>query len=358
MKGLYPMTKRILVGNVAIGGGAPIAIQSMCNVPFSRFDELVYQAKKLEESGCHILRVSVPDELSAKRFRDLRKEISIPLVADIHFDYNLALESIKAGADKIRINPGNIKPEGLKKIATAALKQNIPIRVGINAGSLEKDLLKKYGEPCAEALAQSAAKNVRLMEECGFYNIIVSMKASSVKMTVDAYRLYAEKFNTGNYPLHIGITEAGTARMGLIKSAIGLGALLLDGIGDTIRVSLAADPVEEIYAAKSILRAAGIDKSGLEVISCPTCGRTTINSIQLAEKIEREFSYIRTPIKIAVMGCVVNGIGESAQADFGITGEKGEYLIFKGKKVVRRVSENEIMDVVKDEINQLANRKL
>ena len=302
------MKKQFYIGNVPIGDGS-VSIQSMTNVPFTRFDELKAQALALEKEGCQIIRASVPDRLSAERFADLKKAISVPLVADIHFDYRLALASIEAGADKIRINPGNIGAEHIKEVAHAAYKKNIPIRVGVNAGSLEKDLLAKFGHPCAEALALSAYNNVRLLENCGFEDIVVSMKASDVRVMVSAYRLFAEKYNDRGYPLHVGVTEAGTLRTGTVKSAVGIGALLLDGIGDTIRVSLTADPVEEVRTAKTLLRSLGIRKSGIEVISCPTCGRTTVDSVALATRIEDEFSDIETPIKIAVMGCAVNGIG-------------------------------------------------
>ncbi len=247
------MKKQFYIGNVPIGDGS-VSIQSMTNVPFTRFDELKAQALALEKEGCQIIRASVPDRLSAERFADLKKAISVPLVADIHFDYRLALASIEAGADKIRINPGNIGAEHIKEVAHAAYKKNIPIRVGVNAGSLEKDLLAKFGHPCAEALALSAYNNVRLLENCGFEDIVVSMKASDVRVMVSAYRLFAEKYNDRGYPLHVGVTEAGTLRTGTVKSAVGIGALLLDGIGDTIRVSLTADPVEEVRTAKTLLR--------------------------------------------------------------------------------------------------------
>ena len=347
------MKKQFYIGNVPIGDGS-VSIQSMTNVPFTRFDELKTQALALEKEGCQIIRASVPDRLSAERFADLKKAISVPLVADIHFDYRLALASIEAGADKIRINPGNIGAEHIKEVAHAAYKENIPIRVGVNAGSLEKDLLAKFGHPCAEALALSAYNNVRLLENCGFEDIVVSMKASDVRVMVSAYRLFAEKYNDRGYPLHVGVTEAGTLRTGTVKSAVGIGALLLDGIGDTIRVSLTADPVEEVRTAKTLLRSLGIRKSGIEVISCPTCGRTTVDSVALATRIEDEFSDIETPIKIAVMGCVVNGIGEAGEADFGVTGANGKYVLFKdGKTVKKDISENEVFGVIKEQIEKI-----
>lgn len=346
------MKKKVTVGNVAVGGGSEIRIQSMCNIPFTRFEQLQQQALQLQQAGCEILRVSVPDAESAKLFKKLKQSLSIPLVADIHFDYKLALASIDAGADKIRINPGNIGQAHIPQVAAAANAAQIPIRVGVNAGSLEKDLLHKYGSPTAQALADSAQRNVRLLEECGFNNIIVSIKSSDVRTMVTAYRLFSEK---SDYPLHVGVTEAGTLRTGIIKSAAGIGALLLDGIGDTIRVSLTADPVEEIRTAKTLLTACGLRKSGIEVISCPTCGRTTVNSVELANRIEEEFDYVKTPIKIAVMGCVVNGIGEAGEADFGVTGVNGKYILFKGKQIIKDIEQHEIFDVIRAEIERIEN---
>lgn len=351
------MRKQFKIGSVAIGDGS-VSIQSMTNIPFDRFDELKEQSLRLQKAGCEILRASVPDKLSAERFADLKAALSIPLVADIHFDYKLALASIEAGADKIRINPGNIGKEHIKEVARAAYEKDIPIRVGVNAGSLEKDLLNKFGHPCAEALALSAKNNVELLEECGFENIVVSMKSSDVKMMVEAYRLYESKYNPRKYPLHVGVTEAGTLRTGTVKSAVGIGTLLLDGIGDTIRVSLTADPVEEIKTAKTLLRSLGIRKSGIEVISCPTCGRTTVNSVELANRIEDEFSDVEKPIKIAVMGCVVNGIGEAGEADFGVTGANGKYVLFKNREIKKKdISEDEIFQVVKEQIDIILNEK-
>lgn len=343
------MKKKIMVGAVAVGGDG-VSIQSMCNIPFSRFEQLREQALRLQQAGCEILRVSVPDMESAKLFEKLKQAISIPLVADIHFDYKLALASITAGADKIRINPGNIGRTHIKDVAAAAEKNHIPIRVGVNAGSLEKDLLQKYGSPTPEALAESAERNVNLLEEYGFNNIVVSIKSSDVPTMVKAYRLFAAK---SDYPLHVGVTEAGTLRTGIIKSAVGIGALLLDGIGDTIRVSLTADPIEEIRAAKTLLTACGLRHSGIEVVSCPTCGRTTVNSVELANRIEEEFEYIQTPIKIAVMGCVVNGIGEAGEADFGVTGANGKYILFKGKEIIKDIDQDRIFDVIRAEIERI-----
>ena len=280
--------------------------------------------------------------------------LNIPLVADIHFDYRLALAAIDAGADKIRINPGNTETSHLKQIADRARAHRIPIRVGINAGSLEKEILEKYGAPTAQALAESAQKNVELLEACDFDDIAVSMKASDVRIMTEAYRIFASR---SPYPLHIGVTEAGTLRSGTVKSAIGIGALLLDGIGDTIRVSLTAAPLEEVRTAKILLRSLGLYDQGVEVISCPTCGRTTVNSIELANAVEEEFQDIRQHIKIAVMGCVVNGPGEARQADVGVTGANGEYVLFRGDKIVRHISQDRILPLLREQVEQIAAEK-
>jgi (E)-4-hydroxy-3-methylbut-2-enyl-diphosphate synthase len=291
---------------------------------------------------------------SVPGFAKLKEALDIPLVADIHFDYRLALESIAAGADKIRINPGNIGQEHIKKVAQAAKNKNIPIRVGINSGSLEKEILAKYNAPTARALAESAFKNVDLLKSCDFDDIVVSIKASDVRTMVESYRIF-DADESYPYPLHLGVTEAGTLFTGLIKSSVGIGSLLLDGIGDTIRISLTANPIEEIKAAKILLRSLGLRNNGLEVVSCPTCGRTTINSIKLAEYIEKEFSYIKKPIKIAVMGCVVNGPGEAREADLGVTGANGEYVVFKNNKIIHRVSDDKIIDIIKTELDKIEN---
>lgn len=332
--------KTVNVGAVTVGGAAPISVQSMCSIPFSRFDELVRQAKELEEAGCEILRVSVPDKESAEGFAKLKKELKIPLVADIHFDYRMALASIDAGADKIRINPGNIGKEHIKKVTERAKERHIPIRVGINSGSLEKDILNKYGSPTAEALAESARNNVKLLEDLDFGDMIVSIKCSDVRKTVDAYRIF-DRMNDGRYPLHVGVTEAGTLHSGLIKNSVGIGALLLDGIGSTIRYSISAPPVEEIIAAKTLLRSLGLREEGVEIVACPTCGRTTTDVMGLAAELEQKLSSIKKHMKVAVMGCVVNGPGEAAEADIGLTGADGKYVIFAKdengqKKIVLR----------------------
>lgn len=349
-----PSTKQILVRGLPVGGGAPVSIQSMCSIPFSRFEELKQQALTLQNAGCEILRVALPDLESVKPFAALREQLSIPLVADIHFDGKLALAAIEAGADKIRINPGNTDPVYLKQIAAAAKSRNVPIRVGINAGSLEKDLLEKYGRPTPEALAESALRNVRLLEQFDFDNIAVSMKSSDVRTMVKAYRIFAEQ---SPYPLHLGVTEAGTVRTGTVKSAVGIGALLLDGIGDTIRVSLTADPSEEVETAKILLRSLGLYDRGIEVISCPTCGRTTVNAIELANLVEQEFRDIRAHVRIAVMGCVVNGPGEARQADVGVTGANGEYVLFRGDRIVRHISQDRILPLLRQEVEEIARAK-
>ncbi|MBQ4323420.1 MAG: flavodoxin-dependent (E)-4-hydroxy-3-methylbut-2-enyl-diphosphate synthase [Clostridia bacterium] len=348
-------TKQIVTRGIAVGGGAPISIQSMCSIPFSRFEELQSQALALQEAGCDILRVSFPDMESAEPFRRLRDSLSIPLVADIHYDWRLAMEAMKSGADKIRINPGNTDKTHLKIVTDEARARKIPIRVGVNAGSLEKDLLAEYGKPTAEALAKSAQRNVELLEQLDFDDIAVSMKASDVRMMVEAYRIFAKD---SPYPLHLGVTEAGTVRSGTVKSSVGIGALLLDGIGDTIRVSLTADPLEEIETAKILLRSLGLYDRGIEVISCPTCGRTTVNSIELANTVEREFGDIRAHVKIAVMGCVVNGPGEAKQADVGVTGANGEYVLFRGEKIIRHISPDNILPLLRAEVEDIAKGKM
>lgn len=345
---------QIVTRGVAVGGGAQISIQSMCSIPFTRYEELEAQALALQEAGCDILRVALPDHESAEPFQKLRNTLSIPLVADIHYDYRLALAALEAGADKIRINPGNTEKTHLKLVTDEAKARNVPIRVGVNAGSLEKDLLAKYGSPTAQALAESAQRNVELLEQLDFHDIAVSMKASDVRMMVDAYRIFAKN---SPYPLHLGVTEAGTLRSGTVKSAVGIGALLLDGIGDTIRVSLTADPVEEVETAKILLRSLGLYDRGVEVISCPTCGRTTVNSIELANTVEREFRDIRAHVRVAVMGCVVNGPGEARQADVGVTGANGEYVLFRGDKIIRHISPDHILPLLRREVEDIAKQK-
>ena len=339
------------IGGVKIGGSYPIAIQSMCNTDTRDADATVAQILRLEEAGCQIVRVAVPDMEAAEAVARIKKQIHIPLVTDIHFDYRLALKAMENGADKVRINPGNIgSREKTKAVVDMAKDKGVPIRIGVNGGSVEKDLLEKYGGPKAEALVESALRHVEILDDLNFSQTAVSIKVSDVPTTIRAYRKFHE---VSDLPLHVGVTEAGTMRSGLIKSAAGIGALLADGIGDTIRVSLTADPVEEIYAAKSILRVMGQWKDGAELVSCPTCGRTQIDLISIANEVEKRISAINKPIKVAVMGCAVNGPGEAREADIGIAGGKGEGLIFKKGKILRKVPENQIIEGLMKEIEKL-----
>ncbi|MBE6956653.1 MAG: flavodoxin-dependent (E)-4-hydroxy-3-methylbut-2-enyl-diphosphate synthase [Ruminococcaceae bacterium] len=336
------MTKQIMVGNVPVGGGAPVSIQSMCNTRTDDVVATVEQIRRLSAAGCQIIRVAVPDMAAARAVGAIKEQIDIPLVVDIHFDYKLALEAIAAGADKVRINPGNIGGEDrVKAVADACRARNIPIRIGVNGGSLEKPLLAKYGGVCPEAMVESAFEHVRLLNKFDFDDICISLKSSNVPMTMKAYQLMRVK---SDYPLHIGVTEAGTVRMGTLKSAVGIGGLLAMGIGDTMRVSLSADPVEEVYAAREILKAAGIRKEGAELVSCPTCGRTRIDLIGLANEVERRLQGVDKPITVAVMGCVVNGPGEASAADCGIAGGVGEGLLFKKGQIVKKVPQEQLVD--------------
>lgn len=336
------MSKQILVGGVPIGGGAPVTIQSMCNTRTDDVRATVEQIHRLESAGCDIIRVAVPDLVAARAIASIKEQISIPLVADIHFDYRLALEAAAAGADKIRINPGNIgAPERVRAVAEACKVKNLPIRIGVNGGSLEKPILAKYGGVTAEALVESAFGHIELLHQFDFDDICVSLKSSSVPLTMAAYRLMAEK---SDYPLHLGVTEAGTVEMGTLKSAIGIGGLLALGVGDTLRVSLSADPVEEIYAAKKILKAAGLRRDGPELISCPTCARTSIDLISLAHQVEERLKNVDKPITVAVMGCVVNGPGEAAAADVGLAGGNGEGVLFCKGEIVKKVPEDRLVD--------------
>ncbi len=329
--------------------GKHIYIQSMLSVPSYDVEGNVRQAKALEEAGCEIVRVSIPDEKALELIPAIKNEINIPLVADIHFNYKLALESISRGIDKIRINPGNIgSHERVKAVADACRVNGIPIRIGVNSGSVEKEILAKYGSPTAEALVESALNHAKLLEECDFYDTVISIKSSDVNTMIKGYRLLAKKCS---YPLHLGVTEAGTAHMGLVKSAIGIGSLLSDGIGETIRVSLTADPVEEIYAAKDILKALG-KGSGVKLVSCPTCGRTRINLIDLARKVENAVKDIDKDITVAVMGCVVNGPGEAHEADLGIAGGDGCAVLFRKGEVLRKVAEEDILSELLAEIEK------
>ena len=344
------MTKQLHVGTVAVGGGAPVSIQSMCNTKTEDVAATVAQIHALEQAGCEIIRVAIPDEAAARAIDRIKEQISIPLVADIHFQHRFALICAERGADAIRINPGNIGgEENVRAVADLCRKKNIPIRIGVNGGSLEKELRAKYGGVTAEALVESALGHVKLLNRFDFDDICISVKCSDVPLTMAAYRLLHERTD---YPLHLGVTEAGTPSMGLVKSAMGIGGLLCMGIGDTIRVTLTADPVEEIYAAKKILRAAGLRRDGVNLIACPTCGRTNIDLIPIAEEVERRLSGCRKNLTVAVMGCVVNGPGEAAAADIGIAGGNGEGLIFKKGKPLYRVEQDKLVDALLAEIER------
>ncbi len=336
------MTKQIMVGSVPVGGGAPVTIQSMCSTPTQDVEATVAQIKRLEAAGCQIIRVAVPDMEAAQRVGDIRRSISIPLVVDIHFDYKLALACVEQGCDAVRINPGNIgSSDRVAAVAGACKERGVPIRIGVNGGSLEKPLLEKHGGVTAQALVESAFSHIKLLEDCGFEDICVSLKSSSVPVTMAAYKLMSEK---SPYPLHIGVTETGTPKMGILKSAVGIGGLLALGIGDTVRVSLSADPVEEVYAARDILKAAGVRRDGPELISCPTCGRTRIDLIALANEVEEGLKAVDKPITVAVMGCVVNGPGEAGAADVGIAGGVGEGLLFQKGQIVKKVPQEHLVE--------------
>lgn len=336
------MTKQIKVGNVLVGGGAPVSIQSMCNTRTDDPAATIQQIRRLQEAGCEIVRVAVPDKASAKAIGQIKEQCDIPLVVDIHFDYKLALECVAAGADKVRINPGNIgSTDRVKAVADACRQKNIPIRIGVNGGSLEPEILAKYGKVCPEALVESAFGHIKLLNRFDFDDICVSLKSSSVPVTMEAYRLMRQR---SDYPLHLGVTEAGTATMGTIKSAIGIGGLLALGIGDTFRVTLTADPVEEVVTAKRILQAVGLRQDGPNLISCPTCGRTRIDLIPLAQEVERRLKDVHKPITVAVMGCIVNGPGEASAADVGIAGGNGFGMLFSHGKVLKKVPEAQLVD--------------
>ena len=344
-------TRKVMAGAVQIGGDAPVTIQSMTNTDTADAIATADQILALEEAGCEIVRSSVYNETCAKAIPEIKSRIHIPLVADIHFDYRLALESISAGVDKIRINPGNIgSKDRVKAVADACANNGIPIRVGVNSGSIEKDILAKYGAPTARALVDSAMGHVRLLEECDFDNIVISLKSSDVPMTVEAYELISQ---ICDYPLHVGITEAGTWKMSLVKSSVGIGSLLLHGIGDTIRVSMTDDPVKEVAAGYDILRATGAKKDCVQIVSCPTCGRTKIDLISLANAVEERLASCNKPIKVAVMGCAVNGPGEAREADIGIAGGDGCALIFKKGQIIKKVPESEVLDSLMEEIDKL-----
>lgn len=345
------MTKRLMVGGVPVGGGAPVSIQSMCNTKTDDVEATVSQILALEEAGCEIIRVAIPDQAAAESVDRLKERIHIPLVADIHFNYRYAIACAERGVDAIRINPGNIGgEERVKAVADLCRQKGVPIRIGVNGGSLEKNLRAKYGGVTAEALVESAMGHVHLLNKFDFDDICISVKCSDVPLTMAAYRLLSERTD---YPLHLGVTEAGTPSMGLVKSAMGIGGLLCMGIGDTIRVTLTADPVEEIYAAKKILKAAGLRKQGVNLIACPTCGRTRIDLIPMAEEVERRLADCEKNITVAVMGCAVNGPGEAASADIGIAGGKGEGLLFRKGEILYKISQERLVDALMAEIEKL-----
>lgn len=347
--------KVINVGNLKIGGNNPIIIQSMTNTNSSDVEKTVEQINDLEKAGCQLVRMTINNIKSAEAIKKIKSRVNIPLVADIHFDYRLALLAIENGIDKLRINPGNIgSDENVKKVVEAAKEKKIPIRIGVNSGSIEKEILKKYEKPCVDALVDSAMYHIRLLEKFNFFDIIISLKSSNVKMMIEAYRKIDSLVG---YPLHLGVTEAGTRFQGAIKSAIGIGSLLVDGIGDTLRVSLTENPVEEIKVAKEILKVLDLSNEGVEIISCPTCGRTEIDLINLAKKVEEEFENEKNKFKIAVMGCVVNGPGEAKEADYGIAAGKGLGILFKKGKIIKKVFENNLLEELKMMIREDLKKK-
>ena len=348
-------TRQIRVGNVVIGGDAPVVVQSMTNTDTRDIDATVAQIKGLEGGGCEVVRVAVPDKEAAEALGRIKTSIGIPLIADIHFDYRLALLSIEQGVDGLRLNPGNIgDKKRIEHVVKAAKERGIPIRIGVNAGSLEEDLLQKYGHPTPEAMVESAMRHIRILEENDFHDIKISLKASNIHTTINAYRLISEKLD---YPLHVGISEAGPLLSGTVKSAIGIGILLSEGIGDTIRVSLTADPVEEVRVAYEILKALNLRHRGVNIISCPTCGRMEIDIEEIAAVVEKRLSHITLPLNISILGCVVNGIGEGKEADVGIAGGKGSGLLFKNGKMVRRLRESELVEALIKEVEDLARDK-
>ncbi len=343
-------SRQISIGNVKIGGGAPVSVQSMTITDTRDVAATVEQIKNLENAGCDLVRVAVPDMDAAIAIGEIKKQINIPIISDIHFDYKLALEAISQGVDGMRINPGNIGAKyRIKAVVDAVKERNIPIRIGVNSGSLEKDILKKFGSPTAEALVESAIRHIRILEDYDFFDIKISVKSTDVRKMIKAYRLLAEKTD---YPLHLGVTEAGTPKLGTIKSSIGIGALLADGIGDTIRVSLTGDPVEEVVVGLNILRSIGIRNNGIELISCPGCGRLEIDLVKLVEKVEKRVSNydLPRPVKVAILGCVVNGPGEASEADIGIAGGRGKGMLYKEGKLIRSFKEEDIVDELVKEI--------
>lgn len=350
------ISRQIHIGNVPIGGGAPVSVQSMTNTDTRDWRLTVEQIKRLEEAGCEIVRVAVPDEQAADAIEMIKKSIRIPVIADIHFDYRLAVRAMHMGADAIRINPGNIGgPEKVEKVIKTAREREVPVRIGVNSGSLEKDLLAKYGHPCPEAMVESALRHIRFFEDHDFGLMKISLKSSDVIATIQSYRLLAEKTD---YPFHLGVTEAGTVVSGAIKSALGIGFLLLEGIGDTLRVSLTAAPEEEMFVAWSILRSLKLRQRGVELVSCPTCGRTEIDLIPIVEKAEALLKPVRTPLKVAIMGCVVNGPGEAKEADVGIAGGRGSGILFKKGARVEKVPESELLDRLLSEVERMTGEKI
>ena len=345
------ITRQIRIGSIAIGGGAPISVQSMTNTKTQDAEATVRQIEALASAGCDIVRLAVPDKEAAANIGAIKAQVKVPLVADIHFDYRLALVAIEQGIDALRLNPGNIGgAENVRRVAEAAKARGIPIRIGVNAGSLDKRLLEKYGGVTAEALVESALEHVRLLEEQDFYDMKISLKAHDVPLTLAAYRLMSERCD---YPLHLGVTEAGTVRSGIVKSAVGIGALLAEGIGDTLRVSLTGDPVVEVHVAQEILKSLGLRDYGPTLISCPTCGRTAIDLPQIADRVEERLAGISRPIHVTVMGCVVNGPGEARSADVGIAGGKGVGLVFRKGEVVRQVKEEDLVEELFREIDSI-----
>jgi len=347
-------TKEIKIGKVLIGGGNPVVVQSMTNTLTHDVAATVAQIHNLEKAGCQIVRVAVPHEEDAQALRKIKDNIHIPLVADIHFNYTYALMAIEAGVDKIRINPGNIgSKEAIKAIVSACKERGVPIRIGVNAGSLEKEILQKYKHPTAKALVESALNNIRILEKLSFHDIVVSIKSSSVPVTLEAYREISKKIK---YPLHLGVTEAGIPKIGIVRSSIGIGALLAEGIGDTIRVSLTGNPLEEVRVAFEILKSLDLVERGVTIVSCPTCGRADIDVEAIANEVEKKTSHIKTPLRVAIMGCEVNGPGEAADADVGLAGGRGVGLIFREGTVVRKVPEAEMIEALLDEIESMAIR--
>ena len=345
------LSREVQIGNVKIGGDSPVTIQSMTNTKTTDVTATIKQIIELEKAGCDIVRVAVPNEQAASSLSSIIKQIHIPIVADIHFNHKLALMAIDAGVDKIRINPGNIgSKEKIKTVLEKAKEKNIPIRIGINTGSLEKDLLEKYGQPCAQAMVESAMRHIHICEEFYFTDLIIALKSSDVQMMIDANRLIAEKTD---YPLHLGVTEAGTIETGLVRSAIGIGTLLEQGIGDTIRVSLTANPVEEIKAGINILKTLKLKHHGVTIISCPTCGRLEYDMFNIVEQVEKRVAFFKRPVTVAIMGCVVNGPGEAKEADIGIAGGKGKVVLFKKGKILKTLNENEVVDFLLSEIKKL-----